>query len=114
MRCPQCQQENRGHRLYCRACNHRLFAWLGDPFGNVELSGHLAPAGFPWGKAVAAAPFVLWLFSVSPGWAGLLAVMVGVALGRWRRLGWRPFGVLLGVALLAIWLLALPTSPSGR
>lgn len=37
MRCPKCQTENPSDTLYCDACHLRLFAWLGDPFGNLDL-----------------------------------------------------------------------------
>jgi hypothetical protein len=55
VRCPRCQHDNGATALYCDACRHRLFAWLGDPFGNLEPSGEPVMRSGPWAPARPAA-----------------------------------------------------------
>lgn len=113
MRCPSCQTENPAQALDCRACGHRLYAWLGDPFGArerpvrviVARRGASPASGHVWLKAVVALVcFVL----VAPRTNSVALIALGsvaVVLWRWPRLGCLPFAVVLAVALLAAKLL---------
>jgi hypothetical protein len=97
MRCPDCHASNPPDRRTCGVCGHRLFAWLGDPFGALDrpaattggrrqiggaavvaASTPAAPArpepiaapprgGVPWGK-VSVIGLLVWLIPL-----GLLA-----------------------------------------
>ncbi len=117
--CPGCPATNPPTALYCWACRHRLFAWLGDPFGELEAPGlpaqaHQQPAatgaaaapagaapvrraGYPWGKLVVGgiAAWALWA-SLDHGMpAALAAVAILAVLWRWPRMGWGPFMAVL-------------------
>ncbi|MBI4497026.1 MAG: hypothetical protein HY689_03885 [Chloroflexi bacterium] len=111
MRCPQCQAKNRRESLDCGACGGRLFAWLGDPFGNLELPAALvrrpgAPAGsaagFPWGKSLIAGTLLLLLFQVAPGRTLVAAVAIAALLWRWPRMGGCAFTLVLVWMLITV------------
>ena len=111
MRCPACQTENADEALSCHRCRHRLFAWLGDPFGNLEPPGQppaaetRAPAGSRWEKVAVASLLVVLLLIVSPGSAVVTAAVLAVVVRRWPAIGWGAFNVLLGAMLVAAWVL---------
>lgn len=119
MRCPRCQTENPPGADFCRVCRHRQFAWLGDPFGELEPPEALSEAagaakppvaavalpaarGFPWGKAIVAGLLTLMLLAASPVWATVGGAAVGFVLWRWRRIGCALFLALLAAVLLAV------------
>src|SRR4051812_14579940 len=96
VRCTGCRTINGDDQLTCRLCGNRLVAWLGDPFGNLELpdaqprglasvANWPAPepaaarpsraGGFPLGKLIFSVA-VLWLLSfLSPGGAAILTLL---------------------------------------
>ncbi len=132
MRCPQCQTEALSGSLYCDACGHRLFAWLGDPFGALEQAGEVVGTvgpivglaarrpGFPWGKAAVGLLVLLLSLARSPLPTVLVAVGLIVALRRWPRMGCALFALLLFGALVlltlfpAIPLRRFPLGSAGR
>ena len=76
MRCPNCGAEYPAPlpgvepQLHCQRCNARLFAWLGDHFGQHNLdAAHDRPRGSPglaWGSVAVLLVFFLlcWLCRV--------------------------------------------------
>ena len=117
MRCPQCQTESRPPDEFCARCGHRLFAWLGDPLGAIEAAGPAAAApGAPLArssstaKVAAALVAIVALALLSPVWAALLFVTVGVVLWRWPRIGWGAYGALLISVIIAALLWALASA----
>jgi hypothetical protein len=114
MRCPQCHTESRPPDEFCARCGHRLFAWLGDPLGAIEAAGPAAAApGAPLArssstaKVAAALVAIVALALLSPVWAALLFVTVGVVLWGWPRIGWGAYGALLISVVIAALLWAL-------
>lgn len=131
MRCPRCEANNLRQELYCGRCHHRLFAWLGDPFGQRDLpsAARAAPSlgrdqaredqarttlaqepwandtrqrqCVPWGK-IFVAVLALWIVApYSPGGAALAAVVIGLALLQSPEMSWLPF---LGVVVGVLWI----------
>jgi hypothetical protein len=112
MRCPKCLTANYDEALYCQRCGHRLFAWLGDPFGSFEDAGgrgeqrSLAQPG-----AAAAQPASLglaWSAMIIAGLLLILAVFPGSSLGTVASGGaivfmlWRCHRLSTGRFLLAL------------
>src|SRR5262245_1248594 len=98
MQCPRCQTEGSAGE-FCPGCGQRLFAWLGDPFGSLELSPTAAatrtqplPRAHPSVQKLImgiAVVFAAWF--ASPVVAGVALVTMLVVLWRWPRLGWLPW-----------------------
>ena len=107
MRCLRCGTEG-ASALYCTRCGHRLFAWLGDPLGAMELTGlSSAAAATPrTSSATTAAKVILGVCAVllasyiSSAWAAILLIAFLVVFWRWPRIGWRPWSIFLGGVLL--------------
>jgi hypothetical protein len=112
MLCPECGTDEQQPGGFCTRCNHRLFAWLGDPFGGLErdLSTPIvqrqsvqARQAISGSKLIAGIVAVAVVSSVSSGWAVIL--LVTEILMIWRRPGvrWLTWTVLLvGVFLFAL------------
>ena len=119
MGCARCGHANPAGSLHCQSCGHRLFAWLGDPFGNLDPPAHPAASGTTaaitarsvattsWGRWVTASVVVLlsYPFDETHGlWTLAGAVLLAVTLWRRPRVDWLVFLVLL--VLAAVWPLA--------
>ena len=95
VRCPTCGANNVLGMLNCAWCGARLFAWLGDPFGNLDLGGAEAGAvlreqrraGPPVGKLVLGG-LLAWALGYLWGlWSLLLVSLLGLVLWKSPRIG---------------------------
>jgi len=113
VRCPLCLTDG-GDPGGFRRCGHRLFAWLGDPFGSLnppalaEAAG-VAPRARPTstGKIVVALAAVVAVSLLSPGWAAAMFAVCAIVLFRWPGASWWTWAMLLtsGVVLALLWAL---------
>lgn len=111
MRCPRCGTDGAAGG-YCSACGRRLFAWLGDRFGAMELVGPGRAASpvsarsrsvTSTGKVIFGLCIIAVVFVASPVWAAVLLIGFLVVLWRWPGVGWLPWSLFLtGVLLLAV------------
>jgi hypothetical protein len=108
MRCPSCGLDAPAGDS-CSACGARLFAWLGDPFGGMELPApRTAVARHPAAarprpsnaKLLVAALVIVFVASLSALWATLLVITFLLVLVRWPGLGWLRWNLLLGAFVL--------------
>jgi hypothetical protein len=142
MECPRCRRVVSDGSLHCGYCGARLFAWLGDPFGNAEeqqvwlrapspgeVAGIAAPGEQE--RASGAATVSLWLKITLAGLVLLLflgslplAVLLTVAALFWLfkrnpQAGWGSFffalvlPLVVGGVLNSVWIsMSAPGRPS--
>ena len=106
MRCPACGADEQEPGSFCGRCRHRLFAWLGDAFGSLELQSTIAAVRTRSAQGISVSKLMVWigalcvLILLSPGWAAFRVVMGIVVIQRWSDVGWKTWGGLLGGTLL--------------
>ena len=106
MRCPHCGTDSTAGG-YCDRCGQRLFVWLGDPLGAAEPRTPHAAVSPPRSRPSASNVKVLTglaaicvVVVIAPVWSGLMFLGFLFVLWRWPGIGWQPWSLLLGGALL--------------